>query len=156
MTLDADEYVWATVVDEKTGERQKEFVRLSDLKMGHRRRERLPTHLRRKLPKIKSLVDDVYPMSLKKWEDGFCCDTHPEREIELWLAVGHNLSLFTKACAPSARQKCDAFRVIIALSMGAPTDCLKQGALTEEQFKALLVVAGRLKMDDLLEDTDVA
>jgi len=37
------------------------------------------------IAKIQSAVEEVFPMSVERWEDGFRRDEHPEREIVIWL-----------------------------------------------------------------------
>jgi hypothetical protein len=37
------------------------------------------------LRSIKAALDEVFPMTLEEWEDGFRRDANPEREIAYWL-----------------------------------------------------------------------
>src|SRR5687768_10453326 len=41
--------------------------------------------MRENFAKIKASLDEVFPMSLEQWENGFRRDTNPEREIAFWL-----------------------------------------------------------------------
>jgi hypothetical protein len=50
-----------------------------------RRHETLPTDLLADVERIKRTLDDVYPMSLDDWIDGFLRDRHPENEVRWWV-----------------------------------------------------------------------
>ena len=58
-----------------------------------RRYKDLPTELKAKIALIRKTFGLVRPISQKEWEEGFCHDLHPDREVQLWLqmAVGYEL-----------------------------------------------------------------
>ena len=47
--------------------------------------------------KIKTALDEVYPQSLKEWEDGFRRDALPAAEIQIWL---HAVEVFSEFARP--------------------------------------------------------
>jgi len=49
------------------------------------------------LRQIQAALDEVYPMSLEGWEDGFRRDHSPEREIAYWL---HLAQVYARLTAP--------------------------------------------------------
>jgi hypothetical protein len=89
------------------------WVDARELKMGERQAESFPEEVRNYLREIKSKLDEVYPMSLEEWEDGFLRDAHPEQEIALWLHVADLYSRFTSERDFSSEQKKEYFRVLV-------------------------------------------
>ena len=66
------------------------------------------------LHQIKDALDEVHPMSLEEWEDGFRRDRNAEREIAIWLHIAQVYVRLTKdkSVAPGERQ--DVFRILLA------------------------------------------
>lgn len=88
------------------------WVDARDLNPGERRAESFPEEIRDLFRDLKFKLDEVYPMSVEQWEDGFLRDTHPEQEIALWLHVADIYSRFTSEGNLSLRQKREYFRVL--------------------------------------------
>ena len=88
------------------------WIDASELKMGERRAESFPEDIRDLFRELKSKLDEVYPMSLEQWEDGFLRDAHPEKEIAQWLYVADIYSRFTSKRGLSLEQKKEYFRVL--------------------------------------------
>jgi hypothetical protein len=61
-------------------------VRLSDLLPSPVRREPDPAW-RADIEVIRTTFADVKPMTTEEWEEGFCRDLHPEREIAMWVGM---------------------------------------------------------------------
>lgn len=71
-----------------------------------KRRENLPPELMERVRKIKTDLDQVYPKTIEFWEDGFCRDMHPEKEIAIWehIAFIYNSSKeLAKARKPAVK-----------------------------------------------------
>jgi hypothetical protein len=86
------------------------WIDAGELKMGERQAESFPEEVRDYLREIKSKLDEVYPMSLEEWEDGFLRDAHPEQEIALWLHVADIYNRSTSERNLSLEQKKDFSR----------------------------------------------
>jgi hypothetical protein len=83
------------------------------LRMSERRAESFPEEIRDFFRDLKSKLDEVYPMSVEEWEDGFLRDAHPEQEIAIWLQVADIYSRFTGPHPLSLEQKKEYFRVLV-------------------------------------------
>src|SRR4051812_42205186 len=88
------------------------WVDARELHPGERRAESFPEEIRDLFRDLKFKLDDVYPMSIEGWEDGFLRDAHPEKEIALWLHVADIYSRFTSEGNLSLEQKKEYFRVL--------------------------------------------
>jgi hypothetical protein len=73
-----------------------------------------PEDIRDYLRQLQKTFADVYPRTIEQWEDGFRRDTHPDREIALWLYMGDVFEHFTSGQPLDADQKRDIFQVILA------------------------------------------
>ena len=88
------------------------WIDAGELKMGEHQAESFPEDIRDLFRDIKSKLNEVYPMSLEQWEDGFLRDANPEHEIALWLHVADIYSRLTSERGLSLEQKKDYFRVL--------------------------------------------
>jgi hypothetical protein len=88
------------------------WIDARDLQMAERRAESFPEEIRDFFRDLKSKLDEVYPMSVEEWEDGFLRDAQAEQEIALWLHVADIYSGFTGARPLSLEQKKEYFRVL--------------------------------------------
>jgi hypothetical protein len=88
------------------------WVDARELTMGERHAESFPEDIRDLLRDLKAQLDEVYPMSLEQWEDGFLRDAHPEQEIALWLHVADIYSRFTGERSLSLEQRKEYFRFL--------------------------------------------
>src|SRR6266851_1639464 len=59
-------------------------LRPEDLKPGPIRHQQLPPELMTRIESLRSTLDEVYPMSMGEWLDGFQRDAHPEQEVIWW------------------------------------------------------------------------
>jgi hypothetical protein len=89
------------------------WIDVGELKMGERQRESFPEEVRDMFREIKTKLDEVYPMSLEEWEDGFLRDANPESEIALWLHVANIYTHLTSERELSLEQKKEYFRVLV-------------------------------------------
>lgn len=74
---------------------------------------------------IKESLDEVHPMTLEEWEDGFRRDMHPEREIAIWLHIAATYRRCTARRSYSLEQRRDFFNVILACSCNPRKHVLK-------------------------------
>lgn len=75
------------------------------------------------LRKIKTSLDEVYPMPLEKWEKGFRRDANVEREIALWLSIASKYDLHG-AKAPKNERK-EIFAIILSCVNNSPSKALE-------------------------------
>jgi hypothetical protein len=71
------------------------------------------------------LFKDVYPRSAQEWADGFRKDSHPEKEIAVWTAIGRAYSHFTSGKNVSPEQQRDYFRLILGCANNGPKAVLE-------------------------------
>ena len=85
---------------------------------------------------------EVAPKSLAEWEDGFRKDTHPMREIGLWLRIASRFARFTASTELTPAQKRDVFKVMLHCTLaGSPQQVLETvtlEALSREQAGAAI------------------
>lgn len=67
---------------------------------------------------IKSILDEVRPMTVEQWEEGFRRDENMEREIGLWCRIAFKFAHLTKDGDLSRQQKLDYFRLLLACVNG--------------------------------------
>jgi hypothetical protein len=56
-----------------------------DIRTPPYRHEHFPPDVMALLEVISNALDEVYPLTIDQWEDGFRRDTNPEQEIAIWL-----------------------------------------------------------------------
>jgi hypothetical protein len=66
------------------------------------------------LKQIQETFKDMCPKTVEEWEDGFRKDTHPDREIAIWLHMGKAYAHFTAGRVVDPDQKQDILNVILA------------------------------------------
>jgi hypothetical protein len=99
--------------------------------------EAVRDHLRQ----IKAALDEVYPLSLEAWEDGFRRDQDAEREIATWV---HIASLYTSLSSgePMALPaKRDTFQLLLSCANNPREQVLgvvQLQALTREEAQAVI------------------
>jgi hypothetical protein len=81
---------------------------------------------------IKQKLDEVYPLSLEEWEDGFRRDQNPEREIAIWLFVAERYAEQVEGRALDPAQKREIFRVLVSC-----TNSPRESVLSVTQLDAL-------------------
>jgi hypothetical protein len=74
--------------------------------------------VRELLRMLKSTLDEVYPMSLEGWEEGFRRDANPEPEIALWLHIAEVYAAVTTPDLSLAERR-DRFRFLMACANGS-------------------------------------
>ena len=93
------------------------------------------------LKEIKKLLNEVYPMSLAGWEDGFRRDMHPEREMFIWLSVARCYSNVAKEFANNENIKKEIFNVLGACMINGEEyakNNLEINLLTKEQAEFII------------------
>jgi hypothetical protein len=113
-------------------------IKTADLKPGPIRHQQLPPELMTRIESLHSTFQDMYPMSMTEWADGFQRDAHPEQEVMWWERLAW---CYTEYCSPrnvDAEERNAAFNVIFKIALGAPAadvagdlDRLPTGALNE-------------------------
>src|SRR5437867_3265790 len=65
------------------------WVEASKLNQGPYRHPPFSEEVRGMLRNIQQILQEVYPLTLEQWEDGFRRDTNAEREIAAWVYLSH-------------------------------------------------------------------
>src|SRR6266849_397070 len=91
----------------------------NDLKPGPIRHEHLPTTLLARIDYLRSTLEEVYPMSMAQWLDGFQRDAHPEGEVKWWERLARCYVEYISRKELSHAQRKAAFNVICKLGLGA-------------------------------------
>ena len=84
------------------------------------------------LREIKSALDDVYPMTVDEWEDGFRRDRNAEQEIAIWLHIAAIFNKLTLDSESDADEREDIFRILLSCANNP-----KELALTAAEIKKL-------------------
>ena len=90
-----------------------------DLKPGPIRHEQLPPSLLARVEYLRSTLEEVYPLSMAEWLDGFQRDAHPEQEVLWWERLARCYVEYTSPKELNAAQRKAAFNVICKLGLGA-------------------------------------
>jgi len=75
---------------------------------------------RRLIRGIVATFHDVYPKTSEEWEDAFRRDTHPKKEIGLWVLMGHVFLHFTRGRQLNYEKRKDIFDVVLATINNGP------------------------------------
>jgi hypothetical protein len=67
-------------------------------------------------------LDEVYPITLKKWQDGFRRDANPSLEMAIWARIAAFYRLCTKDGNLPLAVKKDIFNIALAVCSTAPAD----------------------------------
>ena len=101
------------------------------------RHEPFSEAIRDYLRKIKEALDEVYPMTLHEWEDGFRKDTHPEKEMATWLRLAERYRIFTEEKGFSQAQRQEVFNVMLACTTSPKKELVLEvvtlSAITREE-----------------------
>ena len=104
---------------------------------GGYRHEPFSEDIRDRLREIKEALDEVHPMTLQEWEDGFRKDTHPEKEIAIWLRLAERYKAFTEEKEFSQGQRREVFNVMLACTMSPGKELVLEtvtlSAITREE-----------------------
>lgn len=68
---------------------------------------------RERLRRIKAAVDEMYPITLGEWEDGFRGDLHPQREIALWTHVAAIYTELTSQAGMNLDRKREVYGLLL-------------------------------------------
>ena len=72
---------------------------------------------------FKAKLDEVYPMTVEQWEDGFRKDANMERELEQWANIANAYGYFG-ANAPKHQRK-EVFNIILSIYNNGPDTALE-------------------------------
>lgn len=64
---------------------------------------------------IKAGLDEVYPLSIEEWADGFSRDSNPEQEIAVWLTIAQLYREFVTPRSLSLSGKKDVFGILLSV-----------------------------------------
>ena len=70
--------------------------------------------IRNLLRQIKATLDEVYPMSLEEWEDGFRRDQNAEQEIAFWLRISMAYTRLIQNKSLAFAERKDVFRILLS------------------------------------------
>jgi hypothetical protein len=91
----------------------------NDLKPGPIRHEHLPPSLIARIEAVRSTLEEVYPMSMAEWLDGFQRDLHPEPEVIWWERLARCYMEYISRHELQGEQRKAAFRLMLKLGLGA-------------------------------------
>ena len=95
----------------------------------------------RKIRRIQALLEEVDPLSLEEWVDGFRRDKDPEREIAFWLGVAETYAFLVGNRPYDRARKLDVYNLLMASVISPAEDVPKiteLQAFTKEEGRALL------------------
>ena len=69
--------------------------------------------MRLSLHRIKEGLDEVYPLSLEEWEDGFRRDQDAEQEIRIWLHIAEVYVRLTEGKPLAAPERQDVLKILL-------------------------------------------
>jgi len=105
--------------------------------------------LKKKIEEICLCLSEVHPLTYKEWEDGFRCDTNPQKEIELWHIVALKFHRITEERHSSLPQKEDIYAILVSVLVGdidAKVICPSLSTLDNEEVQEVI--------DDFLNKND--
>ena len=91
----------------------------NQLKPGPIRHEQLPITLLARIDYLRSTLEEVYPLSMAEWVDGFQRDAHPEREVLWWERLARCYVEYISRNELNPGQRKGAFNVICKIGLGA-------------------------------------
>jgi hypothetical protein len=92
------------------------WVSALQLSEGPFRHPPFSQEVREYLRRIKTCLDEVFPQTLEKWEDGFRRDQNAAQEIAIWLHIASVYEFFTSNKELTANERREYFHVIHACS----------------------------------------
>jgi hypothetical protein len=93
-------------------------------KPSDKRRENLSPELLERVQKIKVTLDEVYPKTIEFWEDGFCRDMHPDREITIWERIA-SVYNWSKDFGKTLEARREIYRLVLACSSSSERHVLQ-------------------------------
>jgi hypothetical protein len=100
--------------------------------------------LREAMRVLKRHLDEIYPLSLKKWEAGFRKDLHIQREIGIWVRIAERYTRCKDALdLSSKRQREDCFYVILSVVNNGREHALETvelKAISREQAEQIIEI----------------
>ena len=94
-------------------------VKPEDLKPGPIRHEQLPPSLIARIEALHATLQEVFPMSMAEWLDGFQRDAHPGGEVLWWERLARCYVEYAQHQELRGEQRKAAFNVICKLGLGA-------------------------------------
>lgn len=63
---------------------------------------------------------------MEEWEEGFCYDMHPEREIAIWTILAERYEAVVARRAFNSEERRDIYAMLVHMSTGvSPTEALR-------------------------------
>ncbi len=90
----------------------------SKIKLGDPKHHTFTKEILHDIEQIKTIFEEVRPISTKEWLDGFSRDEHPEKEIALWLYMGKIYSRVIQDYPADIAHRKAIFAVVLMCSMG--------------------------------------
>lgn len=91
------------------------MINISDIKIAPRRVQKLTIAQSSRIRNLKAALDDVRPLSIEEWEDGFMRDLFPEREILWWETIASCYNKFNSFKSFSLNEKAALFEGLVDL-----------------------------------------
>lgn len=113
-TIPAAELAPGMVCITLTGKTGKFWADASKINHGPHRHPPFSEEVKDILRIIQYALQEVYPLSLEEWEDGFRCDTDAEREISFWVNLSLTYLQETEDKQLPFEYKRDIFRVLVS------------------------------------------
>ena len=89
------------------------YVRSMQLKLGDYQHPPFQEGVRDYFRALKRDLDEIYPLTLEQWEDGFRRDRNPADQIAIWLRLAETYQVFAKRLPRTDEEKEDLFRLLL-------------------------------------------
>jgi hypothetical protein len=100
------------------------WISSSQVRPSVKQCENLAPELLERVQKLKASLDEVYPQTIEFWEDGFCRDAHPDKEIAIWEHMAFVYES-AKDLGKTQEARRELFRLILACSSSNERDVLQ-------------------------------
>lgn len=97
-------------------------VKLDQLKRGPIRHPELSLLLLARIRSLRSKLEEVHPLSMEEWLDGFQRDAHPDTEVAWWERVARCYEEYSGQQELNPQQRQAAFKLIFGLAMGSTAE----------------------------------
>jgi len=121
-------------------------VNIKDIKQGDPKHHIFTQEILDDIEAIKEMFMEVRPLSTVEWLDGFSRDTHPEKEIALWLYMGKVYTRAIQDYSDDISYKNDIFKVVLMCTMEEDEYIVsnaKFDSLSEDEVREIIALYRR-------------